>query len=194
MPSGCPVTPGFPIRRSPDQSSFDSSPRLIAACHVLHRLSTPRHPPCALSSLATFMRGCRPATTSFRTRSRTSASCTGQTDFQRLRLPFDSPTSIKKIAPPNRLEYCDSFPQINRSADQSPRDRKDQISQQPTDLRPSLQLPKIVPATVRSKIAPIDGSPTMYPNPQRRQAGRPGFFDPGSPIRLNTSTTERNLP
>ena len=27
------------------------SPRLFAAAHVLHRLSTPRHPPCALSSL-----------------------------------------------------------------------------------------------------------------------------------------------
>src|SRR2546427_1932915 len=28
-----------------------SSPQLIAACHVLHRLEVPRHPPCALSSL-----------------------------------------------------------------------------------------------------------------------------------------------
>jgi hypothetical protein len=27
------------------------SPKLIAACHVLHRLYLPRHPPCALSSL-----------------------------------------------------------------------------------------------------------------------------------------------
>jgi hypothetical protein len=27
------------------------SPRLIAACHVLHRLSTPRHPPDALLTL-----------------------------------------------------------------------------------------------------------------------------------------------
>src|SRR5205823_10871612 len=27
------------------------SPGLIAACHVLHRLLLPRHPPCALSSL-----------------------------------------------------------------------------------------------------------------------------------------------
>ena len=28
-----------------------SSPRLIAACHVLHRLSMPRHPPNALQTL-----------------------------------------------------------------------------------------------------------------------------------------------
>ncbi len=56
-PSGCPVTPGFPIRRSPDQCVFDHSPGHIAAYHVLHRLSTPRHPPCTLSSLTTLMRG-----------------------------------------------------------------------------------------------------------------------------------------
>ena len=43
--------PGFPIRKSPDQSLFSGSPKLIAAYHVLHRLSLPRHPPYALSSL-----------------------------------------------------------------------------------------------------------------------------------------------
>ena len=36
---------------------FDSSPGLIAACHVLHRLITPRHPPYTLSSLITFITG-----------------------------------------------------------------------------------------------------------------------------------------
>ena len=44
---------GFPIRRSPGQSSFGSYPRLIAAFHVLHRLLAPRHPPYTLSRLAT---------------------------------------------------------------------------------------------------------------------------------------------
>ena len=42
---------GFPIRKSPGQSLFSGSPKLIAAYHVLHRLSLPRHPPYALSSL-----------------------------------------------------------------------------------------------------------------------------------------------
>ena len=42
---------GFPIQKSPDQSLFSGSPRLIAANHVLHRLLAPRHPPYALSSL-----------------------------------------------------------------------------------------------------------------------------------------------
>ncbi len=45
---------GCPIRRSPDHSLFGSSPRLIAAYHVLHRLPSPRHPPHALSSLGSY--------------------------------------------------------------------------------------------------------------------------------------------
>jgi hypothetical protein len=44
---------GCPIQRSPDQSLFSSSPKLIAAYHVFHRLLAPRHPPTALNSLAT---------------------------------------------------------------------------------------------------------------------------------------------
>ena len=42
---------GFPIRKSPDQSLFARSPKLIAGYHVLRRLSSPRHPPHALSHL-----------------------------------------------------------------------------------------------------------------------------------------------
>jgi hypothetical protein len=40
--------PGCPIRKSPDLMLVCSSPELIAAYHVLHRLSEPRHPPYAL--------------------------------------------------------------------------------------------------------------------------------------------------
>ncbi len=47
---------GFPIRKSSDQRSVDSSPRHIAASHVLHRLSMPRHPPCALRHLQTLQK------------------------------------------------------------------------------------------------------------------------------------------
>lgn len=43
--------PGFPIRTSSDPRSVGSSPRHIAASNVLHRLSMPRHPPCALKHL-----------------------------------------------------------------------------------------------------------------------------------------------
>ena len=42
---------GCPIRISSDYRLCSSSPKLFAATYVLHRLLTPRHPPCALSSL-----------------------------------------------------------------------------------------------------------------------------------------------
>ncbi len=43
---------GCPIRRSRDLSLFGGSSGLIAAFHVRHRSLAPRHPPCALGSLA----------------------------------------------------------------------------------------------------------------------------------------------
>jgi hypothetical protein len=45
------IGPGFPIRKSADQSPFAGSPQLIAGCRVLHRLLSPRHPPHALIRL-----------------------------------------------------------------------------------------------------------------------------------------------
>src|SRR6266550_2236445 len=49
------MPPRFRIRKSPDQRLFASFPEHIAGYHVLHRLSMPRHPPCTLSSLTTFI-------------------------------------------------------------------------------------------------------------------------------------------
>ena len=53
--AGSPVLPGlsFLIRVSRDQHLFASSPELIAGSYALHRLLTPRHPPCALSYFST---------------------------------------------------------------------------------------------------------------------------------------------
>ena len=42
---------GFPHSEISGSMDICSSPKLIAACHVLHRLLMPRHSPCALSSL-----------------------------------------------------------------------------------------------------------------------------------------------
>ena len=42
---------GFPHSEICGSQAICASPQLIAAYHVLHRLLTPRHPPCALSSL-----------------------------------------------------------------------------------------------------------------------------------------------
>ena len=43
---------GFPIRTSSALAVAHTSPRLFAVYHVLLRQLTPRHPPCALSSLS----------------------------------------------------------------------------------------------------------------------------------------------
>jgi hypothetical protein len=45
----------FLIQTSSDQRLFAGFPRLIAGYHVFRRLSMPRHPPCTLSSLTTFI-------------------------------------------------------------------------------------------------------------------------------------------
>ena len=45
----CPC--GLPHSEISGSMDICSSPKLIAACHVLHRLLMPRHSPCALSSL-----------------------------------------------------------------------------------------------------------------------------------------------
>src|SRR5918911_4853569 len=49
---GAPITRGgFPHSEIRGSKLVRSSPRLIAAYHVLHRLSAPRHPPNALKAL-----------------------------------------------------------------------------------------------------------------------------------------------
>src|SRR5215212_7622071 len=46
------MTPvGLPHSEIPGSKRACRSPRHIAACHVLHRLSVPRHPPSTLSNL-----------------------------------------------------------------------------------------------------------------------------------------------
>ena len=49
MTGYCPA--GLPHSEIPGSMDICSSPRLIAACRVLHRLLMPRHSPCALYSL-----------------------------------------------------------------------------------------------------------------------------------------------
>ena len=87
--SGCPVPPGCPIRRSPDQCVFGHSPELIAAYNVLHRLRTPRHPPCTLCSLATFMKRCDQAVSlGSRSRRQPERNLKLRPDRQRSRVRF----------------------------------------------------------------------------------------------------------
>ena len=50
----------FPHSEIPGSMDVCSSPRLIAAYHVFHRLPVPRHSPCALCSLTVVYRAPRP--------------------------------------------------------------------------------------------------------------------------------------
>ena len=45
---------GFPHSEISGSTVICTSPKLIAACHVLHRLLMPRHSPCALISLTSY--------------------------------------------------------------------------------------------------------------------------------------------
>jgi hypothetical protein len=77
--------PGFPIRTSSDHSSVDSSPRLIAASYVLHRLLMPRHPPYALNNL--LQRCSHPL-------------CSSQTPTRK---PWPSRRHLPRMSPPSRF-------------------------------------------------------------------------------------------
>src|SRR3954449_6749018 len=55
------VEGGFPHSEIPGSKLVRSSPRLIAAYHVLHRLSAPRHPPNALKALDRSHDRCSPS-------------------------------------------------------------------------------------------------------------------------------------
>ena len=51
LPCGSTLAGGFPHSEIRGSKLVRSSPRLIAAYHVLHRLSAPRHPPNTLKAL-----------------------------------------------------------------------------------------------------------------------------------------------
>ncbi len=148
-PSGCPVTPGFPIRRSPDQCVFDHSPGHIAAYHVLHRLSTPRHPPCTLSNLTTLMRGCHaPAKAEYLPRLR-PASFVRSNTFQRTRFPTVlASRSARRPSRSHTTTWNLWFVHIHLicpvASNPSPRDHRS-----PTDPRPLLQLSKSMNSKLR---------------------------------------------
>ena len=75
---------GFPHSEIPGSMDICSSPRLIAACHVLHRLLMPRHSPCALFSL-----------TYHRRNSLHSVSALAKTPYPLLPSPTPSQTRLR---------------------------------------------------------------------------------------------------
>ncbi len=112
---------GCPIRKSPGQSLLGGSPELIAACHVLHRLLTPGHSPCALIRLTTTQ-----CMKEFRTPSRSVVKEPEHTNarsyiknsgyVQKPLLPMAShPPTIGRVVEVNGIEPMTSWLQTRRS-------------------------------------------------------------------------------
>src|SRR6201992_1167086 len=107
---------GFPHSEIPGSKLACSSPGLIAACYVLHRLLAPRHPPYALSSLITkftqhvpFLQGDQP----LHPASPHQANAT----YAFLYLPYNPirfsknfPTELRQHENQNLLPFQDSIP------------------------------------------------------------------------------------
>ena len=140
--------PGYPIRTPSDQRSVDSSPRTIAASHVLHRLLMPRHPPCALDNLTnTHIKKSRhkcaqkqkmlASTVQFSTTTRTEAAPhpTGEAGPDRPRkkqphpenqatLSSQDPTVCHPRLSPENPKTCSVFPLFLEQPDPTPRPTK----------------------------------------------------------------------
>lgn len=92
--------PGYPIRKPSDPSSVDSSPRNIAASHVLHRLLMPRHPPNALNNFTPQKRYSHPLYNSQTPTRHTTITATNHpTKEQR----YDPPRCLTTQDPPTRV-------------------------------------------------------------------------------------------
>ena len=104
-----PYGPGCPIRKSRDPSLFTGSLWLIAGYHVLHRLLTPRHPPCALCRLITPTRRRATRTTKVdRTERHRAVSQVFAVALDRIRL-FASPPQTDGGNDPRRTRQISCF-------------------------------------------------------------------------------------
>ena len=83
---GSPLREGLPHSEILGSKPARGSPRLIAACHVLHRLLAPRHPPDALAFLDPHQRQPQPY--------ETDATAVGGRRFQRLPTKLGLPPAI----------------------------------------------------------------------------------------------------
>ena len=110
---GCPGIDrgGFPHSEISGSTPVCGSPKLIAACHVLHRLLAPRHPPYALSSLTFNPRNrCRRRLPTRAKPGRKTPDATGTLDTLRVvwseKLPFAGYSVVKEPTTPVAFPRC----------------------------------------------------------------------------------------
>src|SRR5262245_36628223 len=109
---------GSPIRRSAGHRLFSTSPRLIAAVHVLHRLLTPRHPPRALRILTIEHTFCRYAV--FKVRRRSSVEPSGRRPRHQRRGPPSKLNSVLPLRDPRTREPLHRYVRVARGGTDRP--------------------------------------------------------------------------
>ena len=125
---------GFPHSEISGSTPVCGSPKLIAACHVLHRLLAPRHPPYALSSLTFNPRNrCRPRFEPGRTR-REEHDATGPLDTLRV---WSEKTTVCRIFSCQRAAEEARGASRARSGRRNPRGRRGRPSVRPAASRPA---------------------------------------------------------
>ena len=128
----------FLIQKSPDQRSFASFPELIAGYHVFRRFSMPRHPPCTLKNLTTFIdhrrSGCPRLPTvacegdrHFAANARSPAGRAGG----RYKQSITDRSRRAKVTPVSRQKRCSTTPARNAPEVGAFRRQKDQKTREP---------------------------------------------------------------
>jgi hypothetical protein len=96
---GSPRREGFPHSDIRGSTIARISPRLFAACHVLHRLSAPRHPPDALIMLRTTRPTPAPARAFARPRPSVRPAASNKQPTDQPIQPINQPTTVQRRRP-----------------------------------------------------------------------------------------------
>lgn len=174
---------GCPIRRSQDHCSVTNSPGLIAGSSVLHRLSMPRHPPCALWPIAPTRRRdlSRPA-------GRPELVTTHELPEIHLGLPHSTPfrmLSADRLDEPRRF-HRRSYSVLAFFVLTSPSaaDSAEKSASSPTRRNVSFVSIRLSKSSVSTGINPIFVPPrSRRPQPLRFRGGRTLGIDPGESSR-----------
>jgi hypothetical protein len=184
-----------------------TSPKLFAACHVLHRLSAPRHPPNALHSLATLQTKRHKKTmpgSAARHRPQASAwnaktyPCQKQRRSPRLARPSREPDK----PPPDRIDQPDGT--IGARDTRRPTERKANLCSRRPQTEDQAGISRMISATVHvigSTTRP-DSKPTSIHDfkEQRPAPGWPTSIDrpktqkPGTTDRRSLVSITKNHP
>ncbi len=131
---------GFPHSDIRGSKLAHSSPRLFAACHVLHRLSAPRHPPNALDQ--------RASTSPSRAETKPKSKDKAQTRKSKSQISHQRPSERKRLNPKRQSPGQNRKPAPGpppRSAIPDPQCQRPNTTNKPINQNPENQRPKSHP-------------------------------------------------